>query len=267
MKKPWNAKVTYDEERQIYRPSVSGLNDIFGSDELFDHLIDKAQAGKSFDARATIKLHLKPLLNQLENSLFRPAPLQILNLVRESVDLQPLSELIQPKPHQRIPAKIFEILTEQNISFSHMKLKKGAIDKRANSYLIKKASSPSIYVLDLTTSNAFNLRNFKQLLKKLPLIKIEKEYTNRFYIEYDAKKGKTVKLKCEQKDFYLESTQNGSHKFWQAKRVGGKIEITFGKIGSTGRKTVKKFESSDDAHKELHKLVTSKLKKGYVVTL
>ena len=48
------------------------------------------------------------------------------------------------------------------------------------------------------------------------------------------------------------------------RRDGKKLKIVFGKIGTNGQTTEKSFSDSEEATKEMEKLIKSKLKKGYV---
>lgn len=55
-----------------------------------------------------------------------------------------------------------------------------------------------------------------------------------------------------------------SHKFWRATLRGAELSVSYGRIGSTGQTNLKQFESEERARREMHKLVTEKLNKGYV---
>ena len=68
-------------------------------------------------------------------------------------------------------------------------------------------------------------------------------------------------------EFVGEDTARGvaeSSKFWQVTQDGKKLTIVFGKIGTNGQTTEKSFSDSEEATKEMEKLIKSKLKKGYV---
>src|SRR5262245_50178037 len=62
-----------------------------------------------------------------------------------------------------------------------------------------------------------------------------------------------------------EFTEGSSNKFWEIALAGKSFTTTYGKIGSTGQTTIKKFKSDADAKKEHDKLVAEKVKKGYVL--
>ncbi len=54
-----------------------------------------------------------------------------------------------------------------------------------------------------------------------------------------------------------------SHKFWNARRDGVELRITYGRIGSAGQTQLKKLPDEGAAIKERDKLGAEKLKKGY----
>jgi predicted DNA-binding WGR domain protein len=62
----------------------------------------------------------------------------------------------------------------------------------------------------------------------------------------------------------LRFEQGSSRKFWRAEADGGSLRVTYGRIGSAGQSIDKRFESSERALRELHKLADEKLRKGYV---
>ena len=55
-----------------------------------------------------------------------------------------------------------------------------------------------------------------------------------------------------------------SHKFWRATLRGAELSVSYGRVGSTGQTNLKQFESAERASREMDKLVTEKLNKGYV---
>ena len=61
----------------------------------------------------------------------------------------------------------------------------------------------------------------------------------------------------------LEYKDKASQKFWEVSAAGITIKIKYGRLGTTGQSSVKKMSTSDDAKKEIEKLIKSKLKKGY----
>lgn len=64
----------------------------------------------------------------------------------------------------------------------------------------------------------------------------------------------------------FEFTDAKSNKFWNIELSGKSFTVTFGRIGTNGQTQTKKFASAADAKKEHDKLVSEKLKKGYVET-
>lgn len=64
------------------------------------------------------------------------------------------------------------------------------------------------------------------------------------------------------KRFFI--NQDGvSNKFWNVETQEKTQIITFGKINTQGRKTIKEFETPTECQKETEKLISQKLKKGY----
>ncbi len=62
---------------------------------------------------------------------------------------------------------------------------------------------------------------------------------------------------------YLELRDQSSSKFWEIELQGQKFVVRFGRIGTKGSLNEKVYDSEDEAEKEAHKLISSKLKKGY----
>ncbi len=54
-----------------------------------------------------------------------------------------------------------------------------------------------------------------------------------------------------------------SNKFWDIEYSGGTQKVTFGKIGTKGRESVKEFSSEEECIKESEKIIAQKIKKGY----
>ncbi|MCB1826486.1 MAG: WGR domain-containing protein [Candidatus Competibacteraceae bacterium] len=55
-----------------------------------------------------------------------------------------------------------------------------------------------------------------------------------------------------------------SNKFWRARCIGNNLEVNFGRIGSQGQSQAKRYDSPEDATRELEKQAREKHKKGYV---
>lgn len=62
---------------------------------------------------------------------------------------------------------------------------------------------------------------------------------------------------------YFINQEGDSNKFWQVIINGNIQTVTFGKVGTKGRETVKEFASGDECEKETLKLIAQKIKKGY----
>jgi uncharacterized protein (TIGR02996 family) len=60
-----------------------------------------------------------------------------------------------------------------------------------------------------------------------------------------------------------EFSEGTSNKFWEIQLAGKSFTTTYGRIGSDGQTTIKKFKSDAEAKKEHDKLVAEKTKKGY----
>jgi len=55
-----------------------------------------------------------------------------------------------------------------------------------------------------------------------------------------------------------------SNKFWRARCLGNNLEVNFGRIGSQGQSQAKRYDSPEDAAREMEKQAREKHKKGYV---
>jgi predicted DNA-binding WGR domain protein len=55
-----------------------------------------------------------------------------------------------------------------------------------------------------------------------------------------------------------------SNKFWEVEILGNIQKISFGKIGSAGRETKKRFANESECIKETNSLIAQKIKKGYI---
>ncbi|KAB2931484.1 MAG: WGR domain-containing protein [Candidatus Contendobacter sp.] len=55
-----------------------------------------------------------------------------------------------------------------------------------------------------------------------------------------------------------------SNKFWRARCLGNSLEVNFGRIGAQGQSQAKRYDSPEDAARELEKQAREKYKKGYV---
>ncbi|MFZ1640682.1 MAG: WGR domain-containing protein [Candidatus Contendobacter sp.] len=55
-----------------------------------------------------------------------------------------------------------------------------------------------------------------------------------------------------------------SNKFWRARCLGNNLEVNFGRIGTQGQSQAKRYDSPEDAARELEKQAREKYKKGYV---
>lgn len=63
---------------------------------------------------------------------------------------------------------------------------------------------------------------------------------------------------------YFEFVEGSSSKFWEIELDGTSFTTRYGKIGTDGQTSLKEWDSEAKAQKEYDKLVTEKVKKGYV---
>lgn len=63
---------------------------------------------------------------------------------------------------------------------------------------------------------------------------------------------------------YFINQDGFSNKFWNVEIQEKTQIITFGKIRTHGRQTIKEFETREECYRETEKLISQKLKKGYV---
>ncbi|EMK18165.1 leucine rich repeat protein [Leptospira kirschneri serovar Bim str. 1051] len=63
---------------------------------------------------------------------------------------------------------------------------------------------------------------------------------------------------------YLTFQDDKSDKFWQIEVSGNSFTVTYGKIGSSGQTQTKTFNDEETCLKEVKKLFSEKLKKGYI---
>jgi uncharacterized protein (TIGR02996 family) len=60
-----------------------------------------------------------------------------------------------------------------------------------------------------------------------------------------------------------EFSEGTSNKFWVIELDGKSFTTTYGKIGTTGQTTIKKFKTDAEAKREYEKIIAEKVKKGY----
>ncbi len=74
----------------------------------------------------------------------------------------------------------------------------------------------------------------------------------------------SVAVSAEAKVRQFRFEQGTSSKFWRIALAGSELTVTFGRIGSTGQSNLKTFETVGRAEREMEKLVSEKLRKGYI---
>jgi predicted DNA-binding WGR domain protein len=62
----------------------------------------------------------------------------------------------------------------------------------------------------------------------------------------------------------FECQEGTANKFWEVEVDGTELTVQYGPIGTTGKTQTKSFASADEARAEAEKLVSRKLRKGYV---
>jgi predicted DNA-binding WGR domain protein len=62
----------------------------------------------------------------------------------------------------------------------------------------------------------------------------------------------------------FEFVEGSSSKFWEVSVNGNEVTMRFGRIGSTGQTQTKSFSDQAAPTKQAEKLVSEKLKKGYL---
>ncbi|EMG09400.1 WGR domain protein [Leptospira interrogans serovar Grippotyphosa str. LT2186] len=65
---------------------------------------------------------------------------------------------------------------------------------------------------------------------------------------------------------YLTFQDDKSDKFWQIEVSENSFTVTYGKTGTSGQTQIKTFDDKEICLKEAKKLLSEKLKKGYVET-
>jgi DNA ligase 1 len=65
---------------------------------------------------------------------------------------------------------------------------------------------------------------------------------------------------------HFEFVEGSSSKFWEVSVKGCEMTVRYGRIGTAGRSTVKKFADAAPARREADKLIAEKTGKGYVET-
>lgn len=68
----------------------------------------------------------------------------------------------------------------------------------------------------------------------------------------------------EQWDVHLVYTDARSNKFWRARTEGSTLHINYGRVGTSGQKSVKELASAEAAAAALTKQADGKRRKGYV---
>ena len=58
--------------------------------------------------------------------------------------------------------------------------------------------------------------------------------------------------------------QGTSHKFWSITAEGNALTVRFGRIATAGQTRTKPFATSEEAEQAAKKLISQKLRKGYV---
>ena len=100
----------------------------------------------------------------------------------------------------------------------------------------------------------------KKYFSKKILALFEKNKKNNLHIKSSEAQKIPIAFK---RWIYLECKEGKSDKFWSAKVVKNELHIRFGRTGTKGRNSIKKFKSRKEAMTELCKKISEKEKKGY----
>ena len=63
---------------------------------------------------------------------------------------------------------------------------------------------------------------------------------------------------------YFEYKDDNSSKFWEITRQGREIIVQYGKIGTGGKQSFKRFETETETIKAFKRLIAEKTGKGYI---
>ena len=63
---------------------------------------------------------------------------------------------------------------------------------------------------------------------------------------------------------YMEFSQAGTNKFWEATLDGRKFKVHWGKIGTKGQSQTRTFRTEEEALRKFETMARSKVRKGYV---
>lgn len=94
---------------------------------------------------------------------------------------------------------------------------------------------------------------------------VAKKFFSELKSSLNNKDTPTAKLnnKDAVKAKYFEFKDKDSSKFWKITVIGKKVNIQYGKIGTSGQNTVKELATPGDANKHAEKVISEKIKKGY----
>lgn len=277
MSRPWIARVTHDEEgypqwtcRDVYV--------LLGNDNFFDILDVQAQRGESFDIRPFVRRYLRRELSSLEESLERPAPLPVLNMLRGAVGLRPLSIARRYQGARRVAKRILELLSAQGFEWSQTYLvpsrrasssPQRALSQRGASSTSAETRKPGqtktrtrVREFRVALTGKYDLRRIKQSVQDLPLKRVERNFmwVHFRFVESAAAK---IELDADRRCFDLEYRAGTSDKVWSAAQRGRRLIVSYGRRGATLRKTEKLFATKELATEALHRLVRQKQQKGY----
>ena len=75
--------------------------------------------------------------------------------------------------------------------------------------------------------------------------------------------AKSARAKSEVDQRYFELVDDKSSKFWEITVADKNVTVRYGRIGSTGRSSLKTFDTASDAENHAEKLIRQKTNKGY----
>ncbi len=190
MEKPWLAITRFEPGFGRYTWDALYVNDLCGSDDLYDMLDSKTlkSKGKPFDLRPIVKRYLKPMLQRMEKSLDQGPDIEALNTVRIAVGLKPLVDKPFHKGPRNVASQILTLLAKNRIKWVQTKLDQEPQRRNKPKAKLKTrtAKNPTVvYNVYLDRKSAkTNLSVVKKALSPLKLKSIKKRFGHILVIEF-----------------------------------------------------------------------------------
>ncbi|EMJ77882.1 WGR domain protein [Leptospira borgpetersenii serovar Hardjo-bovis str. Sponselee] len=111
-------------------------------------------------------------------------------------------------------------------------------------------------------------RSSRQNLSYENHIHLKKSLRSKYYFEKRITEAKQILTKMIIQESIMKNhltyKDDKSDKFWNIETSGKSFTVTYGKVGTTGTSQTKTFDNEEKCLKEAEKLLSEKLKKGYV---